>query len=74
MSPELEKLLEGFHEKRTCPPDEKSERNAAFERLMNEALARSPGASRQALLEAIQNRYQEFRRARRKTTTLPPSA
>ena len=74
MSPELEKLLEAFHEKRTCSPDEKSERAAVFEKLLNGALARRPGASRNALLEGIQSRYQEFRRARRKTTTLPLSA
>ena len=74
MSPELEKLLEAFHEKRTCPPEEKSARTADFERLLNEALSRRPGVSREALLEAVQTRYQEFRRARRKTTTLPPRA
>ena len=74
MSPELEKLLEAYHEKRTCPPREKSQRTATFERLFNDALARRPGASRDALLEALQLRYAEFLRARRTTTTLPPKA
>ena len=52
MSPELEKLLEAFHEKRTCPPDEKSERAALFEKLLNDALARRPGASRNPFSKA----------------------
>lgn len=74
MSPDLQRLLEAYHEKRTCPPGEKSQRAASFERLMNDTLARRPGTSRDALLEALQMRYPEFRRARRKTTTLPPRA
>lgn len=74
MSPELEKLLEAFHAKRTCPPAEKNRRKANFERLLQDALARLPGMSRDALLEAIESRYEDFRKARRKTTTLPPRA
>ncbi|HEU0011653.1 MAG TPA: hypothetical protein VFT34_17690 [Verrucomicrobiae bacterium] len=74
MSPELERLLEALHEKRSCPPEEKPHRLATFERLLQEALARQPGLSRDELLEAIQVRYEEFRRSRRKPTTLPPKA
>jgi hypothetical protein len=74
MSPELEKLLEAYYEKRTCPPGEKSQRAAAFERLFKDALARRPGTSRDALLEALELRYPEFLRARRKTSALPPRA
>lgn len=74
MSPEIEKLLEAYYEKRTCPPGEKSHRAATFERLLTDALARRPGTSREALLDALQTRYPEFRRARRKPTTLPPQA
>jgi Uma2 family endonuclease len=46
MSPETERLLEAYHEKRTCPPAEKRQRVATFERLLAESLARKPGASR----------------------------
>ena len=46
MSPELEKLLEAFHEKRTCPSSEKAQRDATFERLLNDAVASRPGTSR----------------------------
>lgn len=74
MSPEFEKLLEAYHEKRIAPPGEKSQRIATFERLFSEALARRPGTSREALLDALQSRYREFRRVRRKTTTLSPGA
>ncbi len=74
MSPELEKLLEAFHEMRTCPPGEKSQRRDAFERLLNAILADRPATSREMLLAAIQIRHREFRRARRQPTTLPPRA
>lgn len=74
MSPELEQLLEAYHEKRTCPPDEKSQRVDAFEQLLYTTLASRPATSRAALLAAIQTRYREFRRVRRKPTTLPPKA
>ena len=74
MSPELERLLEAYHEKRTCPPGEKTQRAATFERLLNDALTRRPGTSRDALMESLQMRYPEFRRARRRTTTMPPRA
>ena len=74
MSPELEKLLEAYDAKLTCPAHEKPRRLAVFERLLAEALGRLPGASRDAFLEALQGRYREFRRARRKPTTLPPKA
>jgi hypothetical protein len=74
MSPELERLLEAYHETLTCPPDEASQRAAEFDRLLNDVLCRRPGTSRAALLEALQGRYRDFCRARRKTTTLPPKA
>lgn len=74
MSPELERLLEAYHETLICPPDEAAERTAEFERLLHDGLARRPGTSRSALLEALQSRYREFRRARRKVTTLLPRA
>jgi len=64
MSPELERLLEAYHEKRTCPPQEKMHRSAAFERLLAEALTRKPGVSRDELLSAVAERYAEFRRRR----------
>lgn len=74
MSPELQRLLGAYHEKRTCPPGEKPQRTATFERLLNEALIRRPATSRDALLEALQMRYAEFRRARRQPPTIPPTA
>ena len=67
MSPELERLLTAYDEKRTCPPEEKPQRSASFERLLAEALARKPGASRDELLDALAERYAAFRRQRLKT-------
>ena len=72
MSPELERLLEALHEKLTCPPEEKVHRVATFERLLQDALARSRGTSREELLNALQDRYREFLRARRKPPSMPP--
>ena len=74
MSPDLEKLLQAFYEKRTCPPEEKPNRDATFERLLQDALARRPRTTRDELLNALQERFAEFRRARRKPPTMPPKA
>ena len=74
MSPELEKLLAALYEKRTCPPEEKPHRDATFERLLEDALARRPRTSREELLAALHNRYEGFRRARRKLSAMPPRA
>lgn len=74
MSPELQRLLEAYDEKLTCPPEEKSHRIATFDRLLSEALVQCPGTSRNALLLALESRYVEFRRARRRPPTMPPSA
>lgn len=74
MSPDLERLLQALYEKRTCPPEEKAHRNATFERLLQDALARRPGTSRDELLDALHDRYEDFRRARRQPPTIPPRA
>lgn len=74
MSPELEKLLEALYEKFNCPPEEKAHRVATFERLLHDALARRPGTSRDELLNAVQDRYREFLRSRRKPPTIPRKA
>lgn len=74
MSPELERLPEALHEKLTCPPGEKLRRVASFERLLQDVLRRRPGTARETLLDALRDRYGEFRRARRRPPTLPPQA
>ena len=74
MSPELQRLLEAYHEKLTCPPAEKSNRVATFERLFQDALNQRPATHREQLLNALQDRYRDFRRAQRKPTALPPKA
>lgn len=74
MSPERERLLEAYDQKLTCPAQEKPQRLATFERLFADALSRQPNTSRDELLLALELRYREFRRVRRKTTTLPPRA
>jgi len=64
MSPDLERLLEAYHEKRTAPPSEKPQRAATFERLLADTLTRKPGVSRDEFLNALAERYAEFRRQR----------
>lgn len=74
MSPELQKLLLALYEKRTCPPAEKAHRTATFERLVQDALVRRPGTTRDELLQALHDRYVDFRRAQHQPPTLPPKA
>ena len=74
MSPELEKLLEAFYEKLSCPPEEKPQRVATFERLLKDALARRPDINRDEFLNALNDRLREFIRVRRKPPTMPPRA
>ncbi|MBE7504638.1 MAG: hypothetical protein HS113_30965 [Verrucomicrobiales bacterium] len=64
MSPDLERLLEAYYEKRTCPLPEKAHRAATFERLVTEAMARKPGVGRDEFLSALAERYADFRRQR----------
>ena len=71
MSPELERLLEAYDQKLTCPSQEKLQRTATFERLLRDALSRQPNTNRDEFMLAVELRYKEFRR---KTTTLPPRA
>ena len=48
MRSDLERLLEAWHEKVNCPTEEKFHRDATFERLLSDALAR-------ALARAVSN-------------------
>jgi hypothetical protein len=74
MSPELERLLTALYEKLNCPAEEKAQRVATFERLLNDAVAKRPGMTRDELIDALQDRFREFCRSRRKPPTLPPKA
>ena len=74
MSPELERLLAALYERDTCEPGERAQREATFRRLVDDALARKPGLACEELMEAIHSRYLEFRRSRRRPTSLPPKA
>jgi hypothetical protein len=74
MSPEPERLLEALYEKLSCPPEEKSQRVATFERLLRDALVGRPEISRDDFLNALNDRLREFIRSRRKPPTMPPRA
>lgn len=74
MSPELQRLIEAYDAKLTCDKEEKPQRAATFERLFADALARLPGTPRDELLNALEVRHADYRRAQRKTSALPPKA
>ena len=74
MSPELEALLHAEFDRHNCEPAERAKLQAVFEQLLQAALARSPGTSREEFLEALRPRVIEFRRSQRKNTALPPKA
>jgi len=74
MSPELERLLAALYEQDHCEPGEQAKWDATVQRLINDALSRQAGITRDQFMDALETRYREFRRARRKPPTLPPSA
>jgi hypothetical protein len=74
MSPELEALLRADFERHNCDPHDRAKFHATFERLLQDVLTKFPGLSRDELLEALRERTIEFRRAQRKTSSLPPKA
>jgi hypothetical protein len=74
MSPELEELLAALYEYNTCEPVYLPEWEATLSRLVDEALEKKSGVSRDQLMEALSDRYREFCRTRRKPPALPPNA
>ncbi len=74
MSPELEALLRADFERHNSEPQDRARLQATFERLLQDALAKSPGTNRDQFLEALRPRVIEFRRAQRKISSLPPQA
>jgi hypothetical protein len=74
MSPELERLLNALWEREFCEPRERARWGATVERLIGDACRRRPGLSREQFMDAVTPRYEVFRRARRRPTTLPPRA
>lgn len=74
MSPEWERLLQALYERRTCEPGERARWQAEVDRLVANALDARPGLSREALWSALESRYKEVRRARRKPPSVPPIA
>jgi hypothetical protein len=56
MSPELERLLTALYERDTCKPGQRAQREATFRRLVDDAMARKPGLTREEFMEAIHPR------------------
>lgn len=74
MSPELERILQALWERNNATGPAKDRWNASFRRLVDDAVASRPGTSRREFMDALWDRYEDFRRARGRTTTLPPTA
>ena len=74
MSPELERLLAALYEYNTCEPVDLPKWEATVSRLVDDALQKKPGLSKDQLMEALRDRYREYCRTRRKPPTLPPTA
>jgi predicted YcjX-like family ATPase len=72
MSPELERLLEALYERDHCEPDQRGRYERNVRRLISDALQRLPNVSHDQFLEALKDRYQQFKKARRKFTSIPP--
>lgn len=74
MSPELERLLEALFERDTCEPRDRPKWDSIVRRLVSDAIQKQPVLNHDLFLEALQARYRDFRRSRRKPSTLPPQA
>lgn len=74
MSPELNRLLNALWERDTCEPQERARWKATVERLIADACSRRAGLTREQFMDAIAPRYTEFRRSRRRPSSLPPAA
>jgi hypothetical protein len=74
VSPELERLLEAIYARDNCEPNERDRCEKNLDQLIDDALQRLPHLRREQLLEALKDRYQQFKKARRKFISLPPKA
>jgi hypothetical protein len=66
MSPELERLLNALWERDNSEPADLRKWNATVERLIQDAISKMQGLTREEFLDAIKPRYMELRRARRR--------
>lgn len=63
-NPELEALLQAKFDKDTCSDDQIAIHRERFESLLNRALQKARGVTREALEESLREPYREFRRVR----------
>jgi len=67
-NPELEAILQARYDLETCEPNQKSERRARLDTLVNAALSRTgrKNLSSRLFMEITAEAYHEFKLARRK--------
>lgn len=61
-------------DRETCAPHERPRYEATVHRLVEDARARMPGVSREEFMDALSDRYREFRRIQLPPAKLPPKA
>jgi hypothetical protein len=74
MSPELERILTALWERDTCEPAQRPKWDAILRRLVDDARSKQSGLTYDEFMQVIEPRYRDFRRARKKPSTLPPKA
>ena len=63
-NPELEALLQAKFDMDTCGDDQLALHRQRFESLLQQALSKTSGVTRDALEESLREPYREFRQAR----------
>jgi hypothetical protein len=66
----IAKILDAQYEADHCAPREQAAKMAAYLKFLDEAVEGKP-YSRLILVEALKDRYKEYRRARRKADGIP---
>jgi hypothetical protein len=74
MNQELEALIKAFIAAHECDLRHRSLLRAHYEALLEEALQKSPGVSREVVTEGIRRRALAFVKAQSRPPALPPQA
>ena len=69
--PTIEQILSAQYEADYCAPNEQAAKAKIYTDLLDQAIE-GKALSRLMLVEALKDRYKEYRRARRKADGIPP--
>jgi hypothetical protein len=74
MNPELEALINAYLALGECELGQRKRRQADYDALLEEALQKAPGVSREMFTEGIRRRALAFVKAHSRPPILPPQA